>query len=153
MNILVLNGPNLQLLGTREPELYGVETLESIRTRMEERAGELAEQLDEPIGLEFRQSNHEGDLVDWIGAAPGQADGLVINPAAYTHTSLALADALKAVADRVPAVEVHLTSIQAREPVRHASLTAPACIGQIAGFGGLGYVLALEALVDALSST
>lgn len=143
LKILVLNGPNLNLLGTREPEIYGTETLENIQQSMEEIAPEVV--------LDFRQSNAESELVDWIGASRGTVDGIIINPAAYTHTSLALADALKAVGDRVPAVEVHLSNTHTREEIRHKSLTASACIGQIMGFQGYGYTLALQALIHHLS--
>lgn len=140
MKILVLNGPNLNLLGTREPEIYGTETLSDIEQQIKEYAVGLSAEV------EFRQSNCEGELVGWIGAARGEFDGIVINPAAYTHTSLALCDALKAVGDSVPAVEIHLSNTHKREAIRHTSLTAPACIGQIMGFGSFGYLLALEAI-------
>jgi 3-dehydroquinate dehydratase-2 len=139
MKILVLNGPNLNLLGTREPEIYGFETLADIEAEMK---GVSAE-----VELDFRQSNAEADLITWIGESRGSFDGIVINPAAFTHTSLALCDALKAVADEVPAVEVHLSNTHTREEIRHKSLTAPACIGQIMGFQGFGYTLALRALL------
>jgi 3-dehydroquinate dehydratase-2 len=142
LHILVLNGPNLNLLGTREPEIYGSETLETIAADL----AACAQQLG-GVALEFRQSNAESDLITWIGAARGVFDGIVINPAALTHTSLGTADALKAVARDVPAVEVHLSNTHAREEIRHKSLTASACIGQIMGFKGYGYVLALQALV------
>lgn len=144
MKILVLNGPNLNLLGTREPEIYGSETLADIEASVRKRAAELGAEI------EFRQSNCEGELVSWIGATRGIFDGIVINPAAYTHTSLALCDALKAVADAVPAVEIHLSNTHKRETIRHTSLTAAACIGQLMGFGSYGYQLALDALVQAL---
>jgi 3-dehydroquinate dehydratase-2 len=143
MNILVLNGPNLNLLGTREPDIYGSETLADIEAAMKAAHPEVA--------IEFRQSNAEAELITWIGEARNQFDGIIINPAALTHTSLGLYDALKAVADEVPAVEVHLSNTHTREEVRHKSMTAPACIGQIMGFQGYGYILALNALVRALS--
>lgn len=140
MRILVLNGPNLHLLGTREPGVYGACTLADIESRIRRRAAEM------DIQVECRQSNHEGDLVDWIGQAPADFDALVINPAAYTHTSLAIRDALAA--SGLPAVEVHLTNVHAREEFRHRSYTAAVCIGQIVGFGPVGYELALIALKD-----
>ena len=143
MKILVLNGPNLNLLGTREPEIYGYETLADIEAEMKGIAPE--------VQLDFRQSNSEAELITWIGESRGEYDGIVINPAALTHTSLGLADALKAVADVVPAVEVHLSNTHMREEIRHKSLTAPACVGQIMGFQGFGYTLALRALLHTLS--
>lgn len=147
MKILVLNGPNLNLLGTREPEIYGKETLADIEAAM----NNCASQLDSNLQIDFRQSNSEADLITWIGETRGTFDGIIINPAAYTHTSLALADALKAVADVVPTIEVHLSNTHTREEIRHKSLTAPSCIGQIMGFQGLGYTLALRAIVQKLS--
>ena len=144
MKILVLNGPNLNLLGTREPEIYGNETLVDIERSMQARAKDFGAQI------EFRQSNCEGELISWIGATRDAFDGIIINPAAYTHTSLALCDALKAVSDQVPAVEIHLSNTHKREAIRHQSLTAPACVGQIMGFGSYGYLLALDALVHVL---
>ncbi len=148
MKILVLNGPNLNLLGTREPEIYGFETLADIETEM----STCAKQLGDGIEIEFRQSNSEAELITWIGETRGTFDGIIINPAALTHTSLGLADALKAVADVVPAVEVHLSNTHAREEIRHKSLTASACIGQLMGFQGFGYTLALRALVHRLNA-
>ena len=142
MKILVLNGPNLNLLGTREPGVYGALTLDLIMERLAAKARELS------VELEWHQSHPEGELVDWIGASRGRYDGIILNPAAYTHTSVALRDALQAVA--VPCVEVHLSNIHAREGFRHTSFTAAACIGQIAGFGPMSYVLALEALIEYL---
>jgi 3-dehydroquinate dehydratase-2 len=143
MKILVLNGPNLNLLGRREPGIYGREGLDAIVGRVRERAAALGVEID------TAQSNDEGELVSRIGEAPGRYDGLIFNPAAYTHTSVALRDALLAAG--LPCVEVHLSNTHAREEFRHRSLTAAACVGQIMGFGGLGYVLALEALVDAIT--
>lgn len=138
--ILVLSGPNLQLLGTREPEIYGAETLDAIHARVETRARELG------VSAACAQSNHEGVLLDRIGNARKDGfAGLLLNAGAYTHTSLALYDALKAVG--LPCVEVHLSNPEAREAYRHVSRTAPACIGKVAGFGGDSYVLALEGLV------
>jgi 3-dehydroquinate dehydratase-2 len=142
MKILVLNGPNLNLLGTREPEIYGYETLADIETEMKA--------VFPDVEIDFRQSNSEAELMTWIGESRGKFDGIVINPAAFTHTSLGLSDALKAVGDAVPAVEIHLSNTHKREEIRHKSLTAPACIGQIMGFQGFGYTLALRALVNAL---
>ena len=145
MRILLINGPNLQLLGEREVGIYGEETLD----RIVERLRSVAASLD--VELTDRQSNHEGDLVDWIGTAKAQGfDGIVINPAAYTHTSVAVRDALAAV--RLPAVEVHLSNIHSREEFRHTSLTAPMCIGVVAGFGGTSYEWALRALAAHLTA-
>lgn len=140
MRILVLHGPNLQLLGCREPEVYGVDTLDDINRAIASKALELQ------VDVDYFQSNSEGELVTRIGDAFGTCDGLLINPAAYTHTSIALRDAIKAV--DLPCVEVHLSNISQRESFRHASCTAGVCIAQIAGFGGKGYLLALEGLVD-----
>lgn len=139
--ILLLNGPNLQLLGRREPETYGASTLAEI----EERATRLAHELN--VALVCRQSNHEGELVDWIGTA--DAAGLVINPGAYTHTSVALRDAIAGTG--IAAVEVHLSNIYAREDFRHCSHLAPVCIAQISGFGADSYELALRGLVRYLA--
>ena len=143
MKILILNGPNLNLLGTREPEIYGRETLADIEATLENNHPN--------VEIEFRQSNSEAELITWIGETRGTFDGIIINPAALTHTSLGLCDALKAVADAVPAVEVHLSNTHAREEIRHKSLTAAACIGQIMGFQGFGYSLALQALLNHLN--
>lgn len=143
MRILVLSGPNLQLLGTREPEIYGTETLDDIHARLRARAAELRATVD------CLQSNHEGVLLDRIGAARGAFEGILLNAAALTHTSLALFDALKAVA--VPCIEVHLSNPEAREAYRHGSRIAGACVGKVAGFGGDSYVLALEGLVRHLA--
>ncbi len=138
--VLVLSGPNLQLLGTREPDVYGRETLAEIHARLTARGGELG------VDVDARQTNHEGTLVDWIGQAPGTFAGIVVNPGAYGHTSIALRDALSAVA--LPAVEVHLSNPDAREPFRRRSRIAAVCRGRVAGFGGDSYVLALEGLVN-----
>ena len=138
LKIMVLNGPNLQLLGTREPEVYGAETLADLEERCRKRAVQLKMTLD------FFQSNHEGELLDRIGSAKDNYDGIVINPAAYTHTSIALRDAVSGVA--VPTVEVHISNIHSREAFRHTSLLAPVCAGQICGMGTYGYELALLAL-------
>ena len=140
MKILFLNGPNLNLLGSREPGVYGRLTLSDIEARVRQRAAELK------VGVEFRQSNLEGELVNWIQEAKGEFGAIVINAAAYTHTSVALRDAISAVA--IPTVEIHLSNIHAREEFRHKSLIAPVCRGQICGFGATSYVLGLEAAVD-----
>jgi 3-dehydroquinate dehydratase II len=140
MKILCINGPNLNLLGTRETDIYGRTSLAEIRKLVSMRAKELEVQLD------FFQSNHEGEIVDKIGqCADNQVDAIIINPAAYTHTSIAIRDAISAV--KVPAVEIHLSNIHAREAFREKSLIAAVCVGQITGFGPLSYVLGLEAAV------
>jgi 3-dehydroquinate dehydratase-2 len=140
MKVLFLNGPNLNLLGWREPETYGKLTLSEIEKKVQKRASELG------VEASFRQSNSEGDLVGWIQEAKGTHDAIVLNAGAYTHTSLALRDAISAVG--VPTVEVHLSNIYAREEFRHTSLIAAVCQGQISGFGANSYVLALEAVVN-----
>ncbi|HXG49373.1 MAG TPA: type II 3-dehydroquinate dehydratase [Methylomirabilota bacterium] len=140
MHVLFLNGPNLNLLGQREPDTYGKLTLEEIERRVRERAAVLN------VEIEFRQSNSEGELVTWIQQAKGRFDAIVINAAAYTHTSVALRDALSAVG--IPAIEIHLSNIHAREEFRHRSLLAAVCKGQIAGFGATSYILGLEAAVN-----
>ena len=140
MRILYLNGPNLNLLGTREPEKYGRTTLAEIEASVRHRAGEVG------ASIEFRQSNVEGELVTWIQEAKGNFDWVVLNAAAYTHTSIALRDAIAAV--QVPTIEIHLSNVHAREEFRHKSLIAPVCRGQITGFGANSYLLALEAIVS-----
>lgn len=142
MKILILNGPNLNLLGTREPDKYGSKTLEDINRELSSFAYELG------IEVEFYQSNIEGELVDKIQEAAGVFDGIIINPAAYTHTSVAISDAFAAVG--LPVVEVHLTNIHAREDFRQKSYIAPIALGQIAGFGGDSYKLGLSAIVNYL---
>jgi len=140
MRILFLNGPNLNLLGQREPEVYGHTTLADIETKVRQRAKQLGADID------FRQSNLEGELVGWIQQAKGQFEAIVLNAAAYTHTSVALRDAIAAVG--VPTIEIHLSNVHAREEFRHKSLIAPVCVGQIAGFGWRSYILGLEASVN-----
>jgi 3-dehydroquinate dehydratase-2 len=142
--ILVLNGPNLNLLGVREPATYGRETLADIEEACLERAAEL------DLAVDFRQSNHEGQLVDWIQEARETADGIIINAAALTHTSVAILDALKAA--ELPVVEVHLSNIHRREPFRHHSYVSQAANGVICGFGSHGYLLALEAVARLITA-
>lgn len=137
-SIIVLNGPNLNLLGTRQPEVYGAVTLDEIETACRAEAALLSVELD------FYQSNHEGALVDAIHAARGRHDGIVLNAGAYTHTSIALRDAITSVG--LPVIELHLSNIHAREPFRHVSHIAPVALGQICGLGAAGYPLAIRAM-------
>ena len=145
MKILFLNGPNLNLLGTREPEVYGRTTLKDIEAKVRERATKFGAEI------EFRQSNVEGELVTWIQQSKGIYNVIVVNAAAYTHTSIALRDAISAVG--VPTIEIHLSNVHAREEFRHKSLIAPVCRGQILGFGAESYVLAVEAAVNVNSNS
>lgn len=135
--VLILNGPNLNLLGLREPEIYGRDTLGDIEARCRDRAERLG------LALDFRQTNHEGTLVDWVQEARGTADAIVLNAGAYTHTSVAILDALKAFEGKV--IELHLSNIHRREDFRHRSYVALRADGIIMGFGAAGYLLALEA--------
>ncbi len=138
MNILLLNGPNLNMLGVREPEIYGAETLEQIEAKCQQKA------LDSGISLDCRQSNHEGVLVDWVQEARGKYHGIIINPGGFTHSSVALRDALAAV--DIPVIEVHLSNIYQREAFRHHSYISGIARGGIFGLGSQGYLLAIEAL-------
>ncbi len=140
--IFVLNGPNLNMLGVREPSVYGSETLDDVRRRTETRAQALG------LAVDFRQSNMEGELVTWIQQAREKADGIILNAGAYTHTSVAILDALNAA--EKPVIELHLSNVFRRESFRHHSYVAPAAQGVICGFGPKGYELALEAMADLL---
>ena len=140
--ILILNGPNLNMLGTRQPEIYGTTTLADIEADCRAHADRSG------IALSFDQSNHEGALVDSIQAARGTQDGIVLNAGAYTHTSIAIHDALNAA--ELPVIELHLSNVHAREPFRHASFIAPVALGLICGFGAQGYILALDAMAHHL---
>ena len=140
MLIYIIHGPNLNLLGAREPELYGKENLDSINRQIEERATKLG------VSIVIVQSNHEGDLIDTIHKAKEDGDGVIINPGALTHYSYAIRDALTAA--RLPTIEVHLTNVHARESFRHHSVISPITVGQIVGLGSQGYLLALEAMKE-----
>jgi len=144
MNFMVLHGPNLNLLGTREPEVYGSQTLADINDSLQELSTELG------CELSFFQSNSEGELIDAIQSAAQNCHGILINPAAYTHTSVAIRDALSAVG--LPSVEVHLSNIHRRETFRHTSMVAPVAIGQICGFGSDSYLLGLRALFNSVKN-
>ncbi|WP_042267763.1 type II 3-dehydroquinate dehydratase [Paraburkholderia heleia] len=142
-SVLVLNGPNLNLLGTREPAIYGVETLDDVARLCREAAGRLGLEID------FRQSNAEHQLIDWLHEARTRVDGIVINPAAYTHTSVAIADALAAIAK--PVIEVHISNVHKREAFRHHSFVSPVAQAIIVGCGTQGYALALEHMATLLA--
>lgn len=144
MKILFLNGPNLNLLGTREPAVYGRTTLKDIEQAVR------AEAAKTGVEIEFRQSNAEGELVNWLHAAKGNFDAIVLNAAAYTHTSIALRDAIAAIG--TPTIEVHLSNVHARETFRHRSLISAVCVGQITGFGAFSYVLGLKATINAIEA-
>lgn len=141
-SIWVINGPNLNLLGIREPGIYGSLSLQSIEDRLRKQADNAG------IDITFFQSNHEGAIIDRIHEAMGQADGILLNPGALTHYSYAVRDAISSV--KVPTVEVHLSNIHARESFRHTSVIAPVCAGQISGFGAVSYELGIQALLDVL---
>ena len=143
-SILILNGPNLNLLGTRQPDVYGHTTLSDIERMCHDKAAELAVKID------FQQTNLEGALVDMVHAARGTHDGIIINAGAYTHTSIAVMDAISSV--EIPAIEVHLSNIHAREAFRHTSYISKVAFGMICGFGAKGYVLALEAMAHHLET-
>ena len=143
-SVLVIHGPNLQLLGDREVSVYGRVTLDQINAELTKLSKKLATKL------EIHQCNHEGDIVDLIGSSRGKFQGILINPAAYTHTSVAIRDALAACA--LPAVEVHLSHVMNREDFRKVSLTAPVCVGQVMGFGMTSYLLGLQGLITILEA-
>ena len=143
MRVSVINGPNLNLLGVREPGVYGSDSLESILTEMKQEAEKSG------IELDCYQSNHEGDIVDTLHRAMKEADGVILNAGALTHYSYALRDAISAI--KIPVIEVHMSNIHAREEFRHTSVIAPVCAGSIAGFGKNSYILALSAIKNILS--
>lgn len=144
MRILVIHGPNLNLLGTRETGVYGTDTLESINERLVKLGQELGAEV------EIRQSNSESDIIGWIQTSPGQFDGILINPGAFTHYSYAIRDAIAAVT--TPVVEVHMSNVCSREDFRHKSVTGPVVVGQVAGFGSESYMLGLRAIVGVAKS-
>jgi 3-dehydroquinate dehydratase-2 len=144
MRVLVLHGPNLNLLGSREPDVYGTASLSTLNAMLQQQASDLG------VTVECRQSNHEGELIDWLQTVDS-FDGVLFNPAAFTHTSLALRDAIAAMS--LPCVEVHLSNIHAREEFRHQSLTAEVSMGVVAGFGPNSYALGLRALIDYLRAS
>ncbi|TYQ13358.1 UNVERIFIED_CONTAM: 3-dehydroquinate dehydratase [Acetivibrio alkalicellulosi] len=135
--VIIINGPNLNLLGTREKDIYGMETLEEIAKKVN------AEAQKHNIDVSFIQTNHEGEIIDKIHEAKGNFDVIIINPAAYTHYSIAIRDAIKAV--EIPTIEIHLSNVHAREEFRSKSVIAPVCVGQISGFGSFSYILAINA--------
>jgi len=141
-SVLILNGPNLNMLGVREPHIYGSMTLADLESACQERADQLG------LAIDFRQSNHEGELVSWIQQARTQNDGIIINAGAYTHTSVAIMDAL--ILAELPVIEVHLSNIFKREPFRHHSYISGVAKGMICGFGPQGYLLALDAMLNIL---
>lgn len=141
--ILVIHGPNLNLLGEREVEIYGTMTIDDINSKLKNKAKEKG------VEVEVVQSNHEGEIVDLIGSAKNRFDAILINPAAYTHTSVAIRDAIGAIS--IPTVEVHLSNIYSREEFRHTSLVAPVAKGQVTGFGVDSYILGLEAVIGLIS--
>ena len=141
-SLLILNGPNLNLLGTRQPEIYGYATLQDVEKLCQDKAA------DADIHIQFEQSNHEGALVDWIQAAKAKHDGIILNAGAYTHTSIALFDALTSI--ELPAIELHVSNVFSREPFRHQSYISNIAIGVICGFGAAGYPLAMDAMLGHL---
>ena len=150
MKIMIINGPSLNMLGIREPGIYGSGSYEDLIRYIKDEAVSLSEKCGRPVDLDFRQSNHEGDLIDWIQQAYFEHyDGIVINPGAYTHTSIALADAAAAVAP-LPIAEVHLSDISVREDFRRISYLEPHCVAQIKGLGFAGYIKALETIISRL---
>ncbi len=144
--VFILNGPNLNMLGKREPHLYGTQTLNEIENMCRVASDELG------LDIDFRQSNHEGELVTWVQESLGRVQGVVINAAAYTHTSVALHDALKLFPQEVGIVEVHLTNPKDREPFRHVSYIEPLAFAHYAGYGARGYIMGLEALAERLGT-
>ena len=144
LNILIINGPNINMLGVREPEQYGSKSYKDLEMELHEYSFELG------INIEIFQSNFEGEIIEKIQYALGNFDGIVLNAGAYTHTSVAIRDALTSV--KIPTVEVHISNINKREQFRKNSVTAPACIGQITGFGFFGYIIAVEALANYLNN-
>ncbi|WP_151640565.1 type II 3-dehydroquinate dehydratase [Corynebacterium sp. 11A] len=145
MDVLILNGPNLNRLGKRQPEVYGSTTLDDVEQRLASRAQQLG------LAVECRQSNHEGQLIDWVHDAADRGAAVIINPGGFTHTSVALRDALAEIADGQGFVEVHISNVHAREPFRHHSYLSPIALGVIAGLGVKGYELALEYLAERIT--